>query len=111
MNFALAADRFRGQVHVVEICRAYGLDGNRGRWLADLERYGSPTVVPTLSQRTRKNGAPFPCRRLPRSKSESVEDQYSRGDHRGPQRALVAYGGLGHVGGADDFVGQAIDLL
>jgi len=40
-----------------------------------------------------------------------IEDQYRRGDYRGPEAAFVADGGLGHVGGADDFVGEAVDLL
>src|SRR5579863_1749470 len=40
-----------------------------------------------------------------------VEDQDGGGDYGGPQAALIADGGLGDVGGADDFVGEAVDLL
>src|SRR4029079_11983786 len=39
------------------------------------------------------------------------EDQDGGGDDRGPQSALVADRGLGDVGGADDLVGDAINLF
>src|SRR5580693_9044092 len=40
-----------------------------------------------------------------------IEDQHRRGDYCGPEAALIAYCGLGDVGGADDFIGEAIDLF
>src|ERR1700691_483838 len=40
-----------------------------------------------------------------------VEDQNGGGDYCGPEAAFVAYGGLGDVGGADYFVGEAVDLF
>ena len=43
--------------------------------------------------------------------SSLVEDQHRGRDHRGPQAALVAHAALGDVGGADDFVGDAVNLF
>src|SRR5579862_9056704 len=40
-----------------------------------------------------------------------VEDQDGGGDHGGPEAALVADGGLGDVRGANDLVGEAVNLL
>src|ERR1700676_361512 len=40
-----------------------------------------------------------------------VEDKDGRRNGGGPQPALVAHGRLGHVAGANDLVGDAIDLL
>ena len=39
------------------------------------------------------------------------ENQNCCRDGRGPQAALVAHGRLCHVTGADDLVGDAVDLL
>src|SRR5215472_292337 len=43
--------------------------------------------------------------------SRLFENQNRRCNHRGPQAALIAYAALGNVGGADDLVGDAVNLL
>src|SRR3984893_18413185 len=79
--------------------------GRRRRW-----RRGSKSKTARTGRRRYKDLGPFVSWRMGRF-CFLVEDQDSGRNHRGPKAALVAYRGLGDIGGADDLVRDTIDLF